>query len=174
MLEGIDDIDWSVLEHAYGPATDVPDLVRALVAASADEREKALRTLYGNVFHQGTRYEATAHVVPFLLDLVRPARLANGDGLVLADGTIIRVIAKPEPLVEAIATDTQHLARLAWHVGNRHVAAQIVDERRLRIAHDSVLDQMLRGLGAETRTVTAPFHPEGGAYATLATGHGHD
>ena len=41
---------------------------------------------------------------PFLLDLVRPARLADGDGLVLADGTIIRVIAKPEPLVEAVAT----------------------------------------------------------------------
>ena len=61
---------------------------------------------------------------PFLLDLVRPARLADGDGLVLADGTIIRVIAKPEPLVEAVATDARHLARLAWHVGNRHVAAR--------------------------------------------------
>lgn len=112
----------------------------------------------------------------FLLDLVRPARLADGDGLVLADGTIIRVIAKPEPLVEAIAIDAQHLARLAWHVGNRHVAAQIVDETCLRIAQDSVLEQMLRGLGAKARTVTAPFHPEGGAYASLATGqhHGHD
>ena len=114
--------------------------------------------------------------VPFLLDLVRPARLADGDGLVLADGTIIRVIAKPEPLVEAVATDARHLARLAWHVGNRHVAAQIIDEKCLRIVHDSVLEQMLRGLGAETRAVTAPFHPEGGAYASLAMGHhhGHD
>ena len=110
---------------------------------------------------------------PFLLDLVRPARLADGDGLVLADGTIIRVIAKPEPLVEAVATDARHLARLAWHIGNRHVAAQIVDATCLRIAHDSVLEQMLRGLGAETRTVAAPFHPEGGAYASLATGHPH-
>jgi len=110
---------------------------------------------------------------PFLLDLVRPARLADGDGLVLADGTIIRVIAKPEPLVEAVATDARHLARLAWHVGNRHVAAQIVDQTCLRIVHDSVLEQMLRGLGAETRFVTAPFHPEGGAYASLATGHNH-
>jgi urease accessory protein len=114
--------------------------------------------------------------IPFLLDLVRPARLGDGDGLVLADGTIIRVIAAPEPLVEATATDARHLARLAWHIGNRHVPAQIVDESCLRIAHDSVLEQMLRGLGAETRTITAPFHPEGGAYATLATGHhhGHD
>jgi urease accessory protein len=112
----------------------------------------------------------------FLLDLTRPARLADGDGLVLGDGTIIRVVAAPEPLIEAFAKDALHLARLAWHVGNRHVAAQIVDDRRLRIAHDSVLEQMLRGLGAETRTITAPFHPEGGAYATLAAGHhhGHD
>jgi urease accessory protein len=113
---------------------------------------------------------------PFLLDLVRPARLADGDGLVLADGTIIRVIARPEPLVEAVASDARHLARLAWHIGNRHVAAQMVDEKCLRIVLDPVLEQMLRGLGAETRTVTAPFHPEGGAYASLATGqhHGHD
>src|SRR5262245_34266500 len=55
--------------------------------------------------------------VPFLLDLARPARLTDGDGLVLADGAIIRVIAAPEPLVEAVARDAQHLARLAWHVG---------------------------------------------------------
>jgi urease accessory protein len=112
---------------------------------------------------------------PFLLDLTRPARLAHGDGLVLADGTIIRVIAKPEPLLEAVATDARHLARLAWHIGNRHVAAQIVNEKCLRIAHDPVLEQMLRGLGAHTLSVTAAFHPEGGAYATLAAGqHGHD
>jgi urease accessory protein len=113
---------------------------------------------------------------PFLLDLVRPARLADGDGLVLADGTIIRVVAAAEPLVEAIAADAQHLARLAWHIGNRHVPAQIVDELKLRIVQDSVLQEMLRGLSAEVRVITAPFHPEGGAYATLAAGHqhGHD
>ena len=110
---------------------------------------------------------------PFLLDLVRPARLADGDGLVLADGTIIRVIAAPEPLTEAIATDAHHLARLAWHIGNRRVPAQIVDGRCLRIVHDAVLEQMLRNLGAETRAVTAPFHPEGGGYVTPAGGHSH-
>jgi urease accessory protein len=109
----------------------------------------------------------------FLLDLVRPARLADGDGLVLADGTIIRVIAAPESLTEAIATDAQHLGRLAWHVGNRRVPAQIIDDRCLRIARDIVLEQMLRGLGAETRTITAPFHPEGGAYVMSAPDHIH-
>lgn len=111
--------------------------------------------------------------VPFLLDLARPARLADGDGLELDDGTVLRVVAAPEPLIEAMATDTRHLARLAWHIGNRHVPAQILEDRCLRIAHDAVLLDMLRGLGAETRIVTAPFHPEGGAYATLAAGHHH-
>jgi urease accessory protein len=107
---------------------------------------------------------------PFLLDLVQPARLADGDGLVLVNGTIVRVIAAPEPLVEATASDARHLARLAWHIGARHVPAEIASDRSLRIAHDAVLEQMLRALGAETRSITAPFHPEGGAYATLAAG----
>jgi urease accessory protein len=109
----------------------------------------------------------------FLLDLARPARLGDGDGLELTDGTVIRVVAAPEPLIETVASDALQLARLAWHVGNRHVPAQILDDRRLRITHDAVLLEMLRGLGAETHVVTAPFHPEGGAYATLAAGHRH-
>jgi urease accessory protein len=109
---------------------------------------------------------------PFLLDLVRPARLADGDGLVLPDGTIIRVIAAPEPLIEAIARDERHLARIAWHIGNRRVPVQIVDGCCLRIVRDTALDQVLRDLGAETRIVTAPFHPEGGGCALSAGHHG--
>jgi len=70
VLERIDDIDWGVLEHAYGPAQDVPATIRALASPDADEREKARHTLYGTIFHQGTRYEATAHAVPFLLELL--------------------------------------------------------------------------------------------------------
>ena len=98
--------------------------------------------------------------VPLLVDLVYPARLSDGDGLVTADGTIIRVIAKPEPLIEAIATDAQHLQQLAKQVGDRRVPVQVVDDRSLRIIPNAALEQMLRGLGAETRSVTAPFRPE--------------
>lgn len=101
--------------------------------------------------------------MPFLLDLVYPAHLSDGDGLVTTDGTIIRVIAKPEPLIEATASDAQHLAQLARHVRDRRVPVQIMDDRSLRIAPDVEVEQMLRGLGAETRTVTAPFRPESGA-----------
>jgi urease accessory protein len=108
---------------------------------------------------------------PFLLSLPRAVRLADGDGLRLADGDYLRVVASPEPLVEATATDGEHLAKLAWHIGNRHVPAQVVGGR-LRIAVDPVLENMLQRLGAVTRRLDAPFHPEGGAYGQVDV-HAH-
>ena len=68
-LEGLDAVGWAGLQHAYGPATDVPGLLRDLRAPDPERREKAVWELYGNIFHQGSRYEATAHAVPFLLAL---------------------------------------------------------------------------------------------------------
>ena len=103
----------------------------------------------------------------FLLSLQRAVRLSDGDGLELTDGGYLRIVAGPEPLVEATARDAQHLARLAWHIGNRHVPAEIADGLRLRIVADSVLEAMLRQLGAEVCRIEAPFAPEGGAYAQL-------
>jgi urease accessory protein len=103
----------------------------------------------------------------FLLSLQRAVRLSDGDGLQLNQGGFLRVVAGPEPLVEATAQNAQHLAKLAWHIGNRHVPAEIVDGLRLRIVEDSVLEAMLRQLGAEVRRIEAPFAPEGGAYAQL-------
>jgi urease accessory protein len=101
--------------------------------------------------------------VPLLVDLVYPAHLSDGDGLVTTDGTIIRVIAKPEPLIEAIAGDAQHLAQLAKQVRDRRAPVQIMDDRSLRITQDGELEQVLRSLGAATRTILAPFRPESGA-----------
>ena len=68
-LEGLDAVGWAGLTHAYGPATDVPLLLRELRAADPERREKAVWELYGTIFHQGSRYEATAPAVPFLLAL---------------------------------------------------------------------------------------------------------
>ena len=99
---------------------------------------------------------------PLLIDLMFPTRLSDGDGLVTADGTIIRVIAKPEPLIEATAFDAQHLARIARHIADRRAPVQVMDERSLRVMPDAELEQALRGLGAETRTIIAPFRPENG------------
>jgi urease accessory protein len=106
----------------------------------------------------------------FLLDLPHATALKDGDGLVLEDGTIVRVAGKAEPLVEIAAQNSHELARLAWHIGNRHVEMQVVGDK-LRIRRDHVLEDMLRRLGARLVCVEAPFDPEGGAYAH---GHGED
>lgn len=70
MLDGLDAIDWASLTHAYGEATDIPDLLRALLSADAEVREGALYALFGNIWHQGTVYPATAAAVPFLYELL--------------------------------------------------------------------------------------------------------
>jgi urease accessory protein len=107
----------------------------------------------------------------FLLDLPQVIALRDGDGLVLDDGGIVRVIGRPEALVEIAAADSHALARLAWHIGNRHIEVQIVGDR-LRIRRDHVIENMLRGLGALLTPLDAAFDPEQGAYAQTH-GHGH-
>ena len=108
----------------------------------------------------------------FLLDLPHAAALRDGDGLVLDDGAIVRVTGKPEPLVEITATSAHDLARLAWHIGNRHTDMQVMGDT-LRIRRDHVLEDMLRGLGARMRALEAPFDPEHGAYGH-GDSHDHD
>src|SRR5688572_1234691 len=65
-MEDVAAVDWAALTHAYGPADDVPDLLRDLAGGSS----KALTELYGAIWHQGTVYEATAHAVPFLIRIL--------------------------------------------------------------------------------------------------------
>jgi urease accessory protein len=86
--------------------------------------------------------------------------LRGGDRLLASDGRVFEVVSAPERLLHIEAPS---LARIAWHLGNRHVPVQLGDEF-LRIAEDRVLDAMLRGLGASVTRVEAPFEPEGGAY----------
>jgi urease accessory protein len=131
------------------------DRVIDRVVLDADERHRRRITLTGE---RGTT---------FLLDLPHATALRDGDGLVLEDGSIVRVAGKPEALVEIMATSPQELARLAWHIGNRHTDVQIVGDK-LRIRRDHVLEEMLHGLGARLTPIEAPFDPEHGAY-----GHGH-
>lgn len=99
----------------------------------------------------------------FILDLPEAQVLRDGDGLKLVGGGYVRVRAAPEPLVEVTAESTHHLLRLTWHLGNRHLPAEI-NEGRILIRHDHVIIRMLEGLGATLRLVEAPFNPEGGAY----------
>ena len=104
----------------------------------------------------------------FLVDLKRPTSLDDGDAFQLEDGRRISVRASPEQLLEVTG---DNLARLAWHIGNRHTPCHIKPDRLL-IRRDPVLRDMLERLGAELRRVEAPFTPEGGAYGFGRT-HGH-
>jgi len=106
------------------------------------------------------------------LDFPEPARLRTDDALVLDDGGLIEVVAEPEPLIEVRAADLAALARLAWHLGDRHVPVQVL-ERRLRLKRDPAIETLLEGLGAKVVAIDAPFEPEGGAYATPVSDHAH-
>ncbi len=70
MLEGLDNIPWSTLNHAYGSAEDVPQLIWSLLDTNDDIRDKTLYSLYSNIWHQGTVYQATPYAVPFLVELL--------------------------------------------------------------------------------------------------------
>jgi urease accessory protein len=108
------------------------------------------------------------HGEDVLLDLPKAVAMADGDGLQLEDGRWLEVQAAAEPIVEVRHKDPYQLARLAWHLGNRHLPTEIRNHV-LRIRPDHVIEDMLRGFGADLLQVEAPFQPEGGAYG----GHGH-
>jgi urease accessory protein len=122
------------------------------VPLDAEERRRRRTVLTGE---QGT---------VFLLDLPSVPVLRDGDGLVLDDGGIVRVVGKPEALVEIAADSPQDRLRIAWHLGNRHTDVQVLGDK-LRIRRDHVLEAMLTELGARLIFVEAPFDPERGAYA---------
>ena len=107
-----------------------------------------------------------------LLDLERATTLRDGDGLELDDGTIIAVKAAAEPLLEITCDDPVHLARISWHLGNRHLPTQI-DGQRILIREDHVIAEMVVGLGGLCRQVDETFDPEGGAYGDGGSGHHH-
>jgi urease accessory protein len=112
------------------------------------------------------------HGTRLLLDLAESRLLPGGAGLKLQDGRMVQVIAKREPLLEVKASDRAALLRLAWHIGNRHLAAQVEAERIL-IRRDHVIAPMLAGLGAQLAEIEAPFDPEGGAYGGAHQAHDH-
>jgi len=110
---------------------------------------------------------------PFLLDLDRPARLAEGDGLALEGGGFITVRAAEEAVFDIRCIGAGHAARVAWHIGNRHAPLQVLPSGRLRILADHVLRDMVEGLGATVTEVRAPFQPEAGAYVDASGHHYH-
>ena len=105
------------------------------------------------------------------LFLERGRLLRGGDRLLGKDGRVVEVVAAAEALMEAQSADPLQLARAAYHLGNRHVAVQVLPGS-LRFARDHVLGEMVRGLGLPVQEIEAPFEPEAGAYGAHG-GHGH-
>jgi len=106
------------------------------------------------------------------LFLPRGLILRGGDHLAADSGEVIEVIAAQESVSTVRTEDTQLLTRCAYHLGNRHVPLEVGADY-LRYQHDHVLDEMVRGLGAQVISEQAPFEPEAGAYASDGHGHHH-
>ncbi|MBX7197842.1 MAG: urease accessory protein UreE [Rhodospirillaceae bacterium] len=114
--------------------------------------------------------------VEFLLNLAAVPDLKDGDGFLLSNGKTILIAAAPEELMEITCADSLQFARVAYHLGNRHLPVEIAPGV-LRIHADHVVGDMAKGLGAKVILVQAPFNPEGGAYADTgghADHHDHD
>ncbi len=108
--------------------------------------------------------------------LPRGSLVRGGDVLVAEDGSLIRVLAKPQALLR-ITPCSSHgsafdLTRAAYHLGNRHVAIELKPDH-LKIEPDHVLAEMLRAMHLTVQEVNEGFDPEGGAYAAETAGHGH-
>ena len=98
------------------------------------------------------------------LKLERGTVLRHGDLVKATDGREVEIVAAKEKLLHI---ESEHIARVAYHLGNRHVPVQI-GGGFLRVAEDHVLEELARQLGARVSRVEAPFEPEAGAY------HRHD
>jgi urease accessory protein len=104
------------------------------------------------------------------LKLPRGATLRGGDLLLASDGRVVEVMAAAERVVHVECATAAELAKVAYHLGNRHVPVQ-VGEGFLRLSENHVLEEMLRGLGAKLTIVEAPFEPETGAYSSMHAQH---
>lgn len=113
------------------------------------------------------------------LFLDRGPVLRNGEGLRAESGEVVRVKAADEPVVTARTEGALALARLCYHLGNRHVSLAIGGDERcgwVRFPPDHVLEELADRLGATLEHHEAPFDPEPGAYSqgeSHSHGHGH-
>ena len=130
---------------------------------------------------QKSRFEATDSSGRALgVFLARGSVVRGGDVLVAEDGSLVRVLAAPQPVLR-VAPCPQHgsasdLPRAAYHLGNRHVPLEVRADH-LQLEPDPVLAEMLRSMHLIVSELQAPFEPEAGAYASghgPAHGHPHD
>ena len=120
MLEALDDVPWAALSHAYGSAEDVPDLIRSIASGDRERREAAWYELYGNLWHQGTVYEASSRAVPFFLEIAAQADTPDLHEVIV--------------YLACLARDSSYLDvhRLSMSIGTSSIRPQIRTFLRLR------------------------------------------
>lgn len=131
MFERVDSIPWGRLSHAYGPATDAPQWIRALDSEDADQRSEAVyHFLLSSAFHQYTLYSVTPHVIPFVIEALRDRTLSSrpvmkDGGPVMKEGLLgfLRGCARVSQLTDDVGRAI---------VPGRDVYASYVDDPGLR------------------------------------------
>jgi hypothetical protein len=133
-LDQLDAVPWDQISDAYGSASDVPTLIRALAASDPAQRNTAFGQLFTNIWHQGTVYEASIYALPFLIDLLRNKLVPepDRDSLAMLIACIIaghgywevhqsitltnpftkRSVPKPKDLKEKLAKEQQTVAEV--------------------------------------------------------------
>jgi hypothetical protein len=136
MVSGLDDVDWSVLHHAYGSAEEVPGLLNETASSDADARERALSRFYGAVHHQGDVTPTTTATVPYLLEMARTPDLPDRAAIVallVSVGT------------NAVARCGELIFDCAGQECNQDLAAQLMRDRAEEfIAYAAAEDHRLR------------------------------
>ena len=150
-----------IMAAEHGGAGSVVDTV----ILDLEQRRSQRGTFVGT---SGARYD---------IELPEPVLLRMGDLLVLDEGALVEVVAEAEPLIEVRANDPDGLARVAWQLGDRHVAVEVLPNR-LRLRPDAAIEKILAAVGAKVVPIEAPFNPEGGAYLVAHSSehhhHGHE
>jgi hypothetical protein len=175
VLAEVDAHPWASTSHAYGPANDIPGLIRRVAADDEEIADDAVGELYGSLLHQGTVYPASAEAVPYLARLAaagcRPAMLialvggiaASGDEHDVAPGACRSAVAGQVPLLLPLLADADPRVRLyaTWALGHTGRVDPVLGALRERGAHEREATVL-----AEVLTAIVRLDPAGAARVT--------
>jgi catechol 2,3-dioxygenase-like lactoylglutathione lyase family enzyme len=146
ILTGLDEVNWSSVNHAYGSATDVPDLLRALTSENFDVRDHAHEMLIGNIVHQGTIYEASIATIPFLMKILDAHNLDKTAALDLLGYITFGGVGTPElaKKTRSILDDVLPLFVKNLFNMNAEIRAEVADQLALYPSELNQLEPLLQ------------------------------
>ncbi|RYE86391.1 MAG: urease accessory protein UreE [Hyphomicrobiales bacterium] len=133
----------------------------SVVRKAAVKQDRVVETLtldhHGrNVCHATLKGDGGREI---LLDLDKPTALSDGDAIKLEDGGLVLIRAAAQKLIAITAENPLRLTRLAWHLGGRHVPAEVTADA-IYVEHDAALAELVRGQGCTMSEIERPFQPE--------------